>query len=100
RANLAVNGMEGRVNCVEAAGFEHPELAGPFDLIFANILKGPLIAMAPEMDRAAAPGAAIVLSGLLNPQADEVSAAYGKNGMAEAGREVLGDWTTLTLRRS
>ncbi|MGB3553621.1 MAG: 50S ribosomal protein L11 methyltransferase, partial [Jannaschia sp.] len=42
RANLAVNGMEGRVNCVEAAGFEHPELAGPFDLIFANILKGPL----------------------------------------------------------
>ena len=39
-ANLAVNGMAGRVRCVEAAGFDHPELiaAAPYDLIVANIL--------------------------------------------------------------
>ena len=41
-ANAAANGVGGRVACLEAAGFAHPELArnAPFDLVFANILKG------------------------------------------------------------
>ena len=50
-ANVAANDLGGRVRCVEATGLDHPELqaAGPYDLIFANILKGPLIALAPEI---------------------------------------------------
>ena len=45
-ANLAANDMAGAVKCVEAAGFDHPDLKAlaPYDLIFANILKGPLVA--------------------------------------------------------
>jgi ribosomal protein L11 methyltransferase len=97
-ANLAVNGMTGRVACVEAAGFDHPALSGPFDLVFANILKGPLVEMAPAM-AAAMPAGVAILSGLLNDQADEVSAAYAAAGLREAGRMTVGDWTTLTLRR-
>ncbi|MEH6776365.1 MAG: 50S ribosomal protein L11 methyltransferase, partial [Cereibacter changlensis] len=48
-ANVAINHLEGRVECLEAAGFDHPRLAeaAPFDLVFANILKGPLIELAP-----------------------------------------------------
>ncbi|MFO6465653.1 50S ribosomal protein L11 methyltransferase [Jannaschia sp. KMU-145] len=99
-ANLEVNDMAGRVACVEAAGFDHPALAGPFDLIFANILKGPLIDLAPDMARASARGGAAILSGILNPQAEDVVAAYGDAGFDLVRREVLGDWTTLTLRRS
>ncbi len=97
-ANVAVNGLGGRVDCVEAAGFDHARLAGPFDLIFANILKGPLIALAPDMAAHAAPGGRVILSGLLNAQADEVIAAYAAAGLAPGRREVLGDWTTLTMR--
>jgi ribosomal protein L11 methyltransferase len=47
-ANLAANGLSGRVACIEAAGFGHPafDAATPFDLVFANILKGPLLDLA------------------------------------------------------
>ncbi|MEM7490946.1 MAG: 50S ribosomal protein L11 methyltransferase, partial [Pseudomonadota bacterium] len=99
-ANLAVNDLSDRVACVEAAGFDHPRLAGPFGLIFANILKGPLIGLAPEIGARCAAGGHAILSGILNPQADEVVAAYGAAGFAVHERIVLGDWTTLTLRRS
>ncbi|UWQ17568.1 50S ribosomal protein L11 methyltransferase [Jannaschia sp. M317] len=99
-ANLRVNGMEGAVDCVEAAGFGHAALTdAPFDLIFANILKGPLIDMAPDMAANAAPGCHVILSGILNPQADEVVAAYEAAGLSLVRRAELGDWTTLTLRR-
>ena len=97
RANLAVNGMEGQVQCVEAAGFDDTALAGPFDLIFANILMGPLLELAPDMARAA--GGPVVLSGILNEQADAVIEGYAGQGLALRRRAEIGDWTTLTLAR-
>ena len=50
-ANVKANSLEGKVTCLEAAGFDHDALASaaPFDLVFANILKPPLIALAPSM---------------------------------------------------
>ena len=100
-ANARANGVEGRVACVEAAGFEHPELTrmAPYDLVFANILKGPLVDLAPAMAAHVAPGGHVILSGILNDQADEVVAAYARAGMALRDRRVIGDWTTLTLGR-
>ena len=75
-ANVRANDLEGRVDCVEAAGFDHPALAEgvPYDLIFANILKGPLLALAPELSGALAPGGEAILSGILVEQADDVIA--------------------------
>lgn len=98
-ANVAANSLQGRVRCVEAAGFDAPELAeaAPFDLVFANILKGPLIALAPDMARAVAPGGHVILSGILNEQADEVIAVYARNGFNLVTRDEIVDWTTLTL---
>jgi len=88
------------VRCLEAVGFEHAEIgaAAPFDLVFANILKGPLIDLAPSMAAHTGPGAYVILSGILNPQADEVIAAYAAAGFALKSRDELGEWTTLTLR--
>lgn len=99
-ANAAANGLADRVECVEAVGFDAKAIAdkAPFDLIFANILKGPLIALAPEMARHAAPGGLAILSGLLNTQAADVLAAYTAQGFEEVEREEIGDWTTLILR--
>ncbi|WP_299960139.1 50S ribosomal protein L11 methyltransferase [uncultured Roseobacter sp.] len=101
RSNAAANGLEGRVLCLEAAGFDHPDLlaASPFDLVFANILKGPLIALAPDMARHLAPGGHAILSGILNEQADEVIGVYADVGINLVHREEIVDWTTLTLSR-
>ena len=101
RANVIANGLDGRVTCVEAAGLDHPALGGAdrFDLVFANILKGPLIALAPDIARALQPGGTAILSGLLIPQAEEVLAVYAENGLNPVHREDIVDWTTLTLRK-
>jgi ribosomal protein L11 methyltransferase len=98
-ANAAANGVAERVLCVEAAGFDHPDLAAgaPFDLIFANILKGPLLSLAPEMAAHVAPGGHVILSGLLNEQAAEVVAAYTAEGFRLVSEAALGEWTTLTF---
>jgi ribosomal protein L11 methyltransferase len=100
-ANVAINGLEGRVECLEAAGFNHPRLAevAPFDLIFANILKGPLIELAPDMAAHAAPGGLVILSGLLVVQAEAVTEAYLAQGFTTEGREDIGEWSTLVFRR-
>ena len=101
RANVAANDLEGRVVCVEAAGFDAPELAeaAPFDLIFANILKGPLLALAEDLTNALQPGGFAILSGILNEQADELWQHYSQFGINLAHQESIGDWTTLTLRK-
>ena len=100
RANVAANGLETRVSCIEAAGFSHESLtdAAPFDLVFANILKGPLIALAPDMRAAVAPGGYAILSGILNPQASEVIEVYCDLGFNLVEERRIVDWTTLVLR--
>jgi ribosomal protein L11 methyltransferase len=98
-ANALANEVGSRVNCIEATGFGHPDLAAaaPFDLVFANILKGPLIALAPEMRAHMAAGGHAILSGILNEQADDVIAAYHAEGFGLVARDVLGEWTTITI---
>ncbi len=100
-ANVKVNNLEGRVNCVVAAGFDAPVLAeaAPFDLVFANILKGPLIDLSPDMAKSLQEGGYAILSGILNEQADEVIGVYARNGINLVHREEIGEWTTLTLKK-
>ncbi|SCM67076.1 50S ribosomal protein L11 methyltransferase [Donghicola eburneus] len=100
-ANVKANGLEGRVKCLEATGFEHETLhaAAPFDLVFANILKAPLIDLAPDVASHLGEGGYAILSGLLVDQADDVTEAYVAQGMTLAHREDIGDWSTLTLQK-
>jgi ribosomal protein L11 methyltransferase len=102
RANLRANGLSDRVPCVEAAGFDAPALraAGPFDLVFANILKGPLISLAPAMAGQLIPGGHVILSGILNEQADAVIAVYARHGINLVRRDEIVDWTTLLMRKT
>ncbi|WP_343116032.1 50S ribosomal protein L11 methyltransferase [Ostreiculturibacter nitratireducens] len=101
-ANLRINGLSERVDCVEAEGFAHPDLesTGPFDLILANILMGPLIDLAPTMAENCRSDGRAVLSGILVQQADAVISAYESNGFRLERRDDIGEWTTLVLRRS
>lgn len=100
-ANVAINNLEGRIECLEAAGFAHPRLAeaAPYDLVFANILKGPLVELAPAMAAHLAKDGLIILSGLLVVQAESITEAYVANGFTPVSREDLGEWSALVLRR-
>jgi len=102
RANVIANGLDGRVECVEAVGFDHPliENAAPFDLVFANILKQPLIDLVPDMAKNIAPGGKAILSGILTTQADEVIAAYAAGGLPLDRRDDHGEWSTLVVTRT
>lgn len=101
-ANVSINGLEGRVECLEAAGLDHARIraAGPFDLVFANILKGPLIDLAPRIANQLATGGRAILSGLLSVQADSVTAAYVASGLVLNSRDDIGEWSTLVLQKS
>ncbi|MBA4355291.1 MAG: 50S ribosomal protein L11 methyltransferase [Novosphingobium sp.] len=98
---VALGDGAGRLAMVIAAGMDHPLLqaAGPYDLLIANILAGPLVELAPDFARAVVPGGSVLLAGLLETQEATVRAAYRRAGLRLAGRMVRGDWSILWLRR-
>jgi ribosomal protein L11 methyltransferase len=100
RENVRRN-RAGGVTVVHAAGLGTRRFRdhGPFDLVLANILLGPLQRMASPMARLLAPGARVVLSGLLTAQASAALAAYRHEGLMLERRVVLDGWSTLVLRR-
>jgi len=99
RANAVQNGAGPYVRPVVAVGLRHAAMAGRYDLIFANILAKPLRLLAPSIAAAAAPGAELVLSGLLAKDVAGVLSAYAAQGFSLAERGDIDGWATLVLRR-
>ena len=98
-ANLKANELENRINCLQATGFEDGFIksSAPFDLIFANILKPPLIGLAPSIRSYLKSGGHVVISGILDEQAIEIIEVYGQNNLEVFDRIDIGEWVTLTL---
>ncbi|MEA4857771.1 MAG: 50S ribosomal protein L11 methyltransferase [Solidesulfovibrio sp.] len=67
-----------------------------FEVVVANILAAPLLAMAPRLVRHVAPGGLLVLSGVLTGQAAGVAAAYRAVGLPEPVIREAGEWASLT----
>lgn len=100
RANARANRVGGLVRPLVAVGLRHPALASArYDLVFANILAKPLRLLAPSIAAIAAPGAELILSGLLARDVAGVLSAYRAQGFALASRRDLDGWATLRLRR-
>jgi len=104
--NAAINKVKlgrarGQLELIVAPGLDHMRLKAraPYDLLIANILAGPLIELAPALAGALAPGGRLILAGLLDTQADAVTAAYRRQGMMAGTRVPRGDWPTLVLRK-
>lgn len=99
RDNARRNGVGHLVEAVESDGYRNAVIGdcAPFDLITANILARPLIAMAPDLARALSSGGKAVLSGLLSRQADGVLAAHHAQGLTLVRRVECGDWHTLVI---
>ena len=101
RENCRINGVAARVGCIVAAGLNHPAIkrASPFDLVMANILAGPLQAMAHALASGCAPGATVIMSGLLPRQKARIVATYRLQGLVLEHAHHRDGWLTLVLRK-
>ena len=99
RDNARLNGVGNLVQVIHATGFSAPEFAShaPFDLVLANILANPLRQLARPMMQHLAPGALVILSGLLNHQAMSVVAAYRARGLVPLRHLKIEGWSSLLL---
>jgi ribosomal protein L11 methyltransferase len=98
--NAALNQSTARF--VHASGLGHQKVRAkaPYDLVFANILAPPLVALSQDIKGALAPGGIAILSGLLRTQERRVLAAYTSKGFRLVRRIHRDAWATLVLQRS
>ncbi len=85
---------------VTSDAFANSSLSGPYDVIVANILAGPLQDMAPDIAKNLSVRGSLILSGLLTSQEDIVAAAYAREGLSVIRRYIRGEWSSLMLRRT
>ncbi|MEP0392050.1 MAG: 50S ribosomal protein L11 methyltransferase [Erythrobacter sp.] len=100
--SIKIGPFPNEVTMVIADGMEDPllRLRGPYDLLIANILAGPLVDLAPDFSGSVAPGGNLLLAGLLSgDQENAVRRAYRRVGFRLAGRLERGDWAILWFRR-
>ena len=71
----------------------------PFDLIFANILAGPLMRLMPGIRRNLAPGGNVILSGILDEQANGICTMARAQRLLVKRRTAIEGWVTLILQR-
>jgi len=99
--NARTNHVARRMKSVLARGANHARIRrhAPYDTIFANILARPLVSLAPDIAQLAAPGATIILSGLLAHQEPLVRRAFAGRGLIAGARIRKDGWSTLVFRR-
>lgn len=99
--NARDNGVGRYIIAIEATGLEHRQIAtgAPYDMIVANILAAPLVALAPGMRKIAEAGATVILSGILVHQAPRVISAYAQQGIVLRHKLIKKEWATLVLER-
>jgi len=98
RTNARRNGVGPLVEVRRADGVAGLRGRAAFDLVFANILLAPLQRLAAALTQRAAPGARVVLSGILPTQANGIIAAYHRLTLQR--RIDVDGWTTLVFVRS
>jgi ribosomal protein L11 methyltransferase len=101
RETVVANGLAGEIRCVRSHGYAGRAVrdGGPYDLVTANILAGPLIRLAPGLARHTGPGAVAILAGLLAPQEAAILAAHEAAGFTLIDRRREGDWPILVLQK-
>ena len=90
-----------RARFVHASGLNDRRVReqGPYDLVFANILAPPLVALSQDIREALTLGGVAILSGLLRTQERRVTAAYLSRGFVLERRIRRDAWSALVLRR-
>jgi ribosomal protein L11 methyltransferase len=101
RSNARLNSVPALTTFLHANGCRAGSIRkrGPYDLIFANILLGPLRGMAQPLAWLVAPGGTVILSGLLTSDGRAALARYRAAGLTLETRVPLEGWVTLVMRR-
>jgi len=101
QSNARLNRVAPWITLAHAVGTRAPAIkaGAPYELIFANILLGPLMRLAVAVKALTSPGGRVVLSGLLPSHANAALAAYRAQGLVLEKRIPLDGWMTLILRR-
>lgn len=96
RANARLNRMGRRL----VLGAQSAEaVRGRFDTVLANLLRDLLMRHARNLADRVAPGGVLVVSGILDGQADEVRDGYAALGLGLARRLSREGWSALVMRR-
>ena len=101
RENITLNGVADLVDAILADGFADPRIRvrAPYQFLFANILAGPLIELAPAMAEHMAPRGRAMLAGLMADQEADVRAAYEAEGLRLLNRLDHPVWPILLFVR-
>ncbi|WP_305909351.1 50S ribosomal protein L11 methyltransferase [Methylomarinum sp. Ch1-1] len=91
QSNALKNGVQDRISTYLPKQFS-PQ---PGDVVLANILAKPLVELSKPISALVKPGGQLVLSGILNEQADSVAAAYRQQGLQISSPVSREDWCRL-----
>ncbi len=102
KGNIRANGLRPHMRVELGNGYQSPLVRDnkPYDLIMANIFAGPLCKMAYSLKQHLKPNGVVILSGLLNHQANRVIAAHRMQGLHLIRHMKLGEWSVLALTLS
>lgn len=98
-----LNGIpDGKMNILTAVGdgfaAEIAQQRKPYELVIANILAGPLKEMAADLARVVDDGGRVLLSGILDEQAESVIEVYAAQNLRILKEFHINGWTSLVLQ--
>ncbi|MCF8563328.1 50S ribosomal protein L11 methyltransferase [Alicyclobacillus tolerans] len=101
-ANVRDNHVEGVVRVVQGDLLRNVDSALDgiaYDIAVANILRDPVVALAPQAYAHLLPGGVFIASGFVETQEQMVEAALTEAGFRDIERSVQADWVALTARK-
>lgn len=99
RLNSRINACEKNYQVFCSVGFQSPKTHKVYDLCFANILAKPLMRLAPYMKKYIKDKGYIIVSGLLENQAQQVIKAYQINDFIVCSAINIQKWQTIILQK-
>lgn len=96
RENIRLNGLDGKIELSVADITQQPP-EGSFDLVCANVYTTILISMADAL--IGCTKKSLVLSGIRDPELDDVANAFTRRGMIETYRDGNGEWGGLAFAK-
>jgi len=100
--NSELNHANQNMTCICADGLTDKAIANvaPYDLIIANILAKPLLTMAPGIFQTLGNNASLILSGILETQADDIIKCYQANGLTHKSTNQYDEWVTILFKKN